>query len=947
MPCSKNLMFGLLNAGSLGTNHDELIIAINNYQVDIMAINETWLREGEEGRAPAVPGYKLRHIPRPVTIRGGRGGGVAFYTKTGIAARVKIHPENPTVEQMWMSLSVSAKKLLIGTAYRPPWLDIDTFIDAITDSMCALAPYDNVILLGDFNINLLDCNSTKSKKFEDFCNYSGIDQIVTVPTHHIGDSATLIDVICTDAKYRRVNVYDIAELGHHSFVTCELLFKKEKPVPRVFIYRPLKDIVFDNFNKELAAIPWDEIGNLNDVDDMVCCFNSCLLQLFDTHAPMRTTSVKRQPTPWITDNIKLIFRLRDEARCRARRSKNEAHKRYYLDLKHQASTALYSEKKAFFTKYINDNKSDSKALWRNLKKHVLPDIGEGNTYLENFNNPDEINAAFLDIPGDPKVKISNLTYFEFGRYGSATFALKPTDSETIFKIVKNIATNATGIDGISREMIKLTIPQSLSTITNIINKSIKTNKFPSLWRSAIVRPLPKNSCPQSFKDLRPISILPCLSKVLERVVYMQVTDFLESNKILPDLQSGFRAGRGTATALVDVINNIIEARDHGEGTILTLLDFSRAFDSINVSLLLSKLSYYGFECETVKWFASYLTDRLQQVEIRKKDGSSVMSAPKLVPRGIPQGSLLGPILFIIYSADITTSIQDCKYHIYADDTQLYHSFDAKNTSAAVQILNSDLDRIVAWTKTNSLVLNPLKSKFMVMGSKKQITSIISAKPEVRIMGVNIERVEVACNLGLLIDPELRFESYVNGLVKNCFYRLKILYRIRKFLSIPIRKRLVESLVLSKMNYCDVVYGPCLLSRTVNKIQRVQNACARYCFSIPRRNHVTPYLNQYDVLKMAARRRLHLSSLLFGVINTFTPEYLYNKLSWRQDHYAYSARSASRPLSVPKYKTTAFRGCFKYAATHCWNDIPPPIRSLKTKISFKSNLKKYLLEKQKS
>ena len=155
-------------------------------------------------------------------------------------------------------------------------------------------------------------------------------------------------------------------------------------------------------------------------------------------------------------------------------------------------------------------------------------------------------------------------------------------------------------------MLTLTLPQSLAAITAIVNRSITTGTFPDLWRKAIVRPLPKKSNPQSYKDLRPISILPCLSKVLERVIYLQVTEFLETNEVLPDLQSGFRKGRGTTTALADIVGNILEARDRGEGSILTLLDFSRVFDSINVPLLLSKLSYYGFDSETVAWFDSYL-----------------------------------------------------------------------------------------------------------------------------------------------------------------------------------------------------------------------------------------------------------------------------------------------------------------------------------------------------
>lgn len=260
-------------------------------------------------------------------------------------------------------------------------------------------------------------------------------------------------------------------------------------------------------------------------------------------------------------------------------------------------------------------------------------------------------------------------------------------------------------------MLCLTLPTTLQVITDIINRSISTHTFPELWRCAIVRPIPKTNNPINTKDLRPISILPCLSKILERVVYSQVVEYLEANNILPDLQSGFRQGRGTATALADVVGNILKARDRGEGTILVLLDFSRAFDAINTTLLLSKLSFYGFDSDTVEWFKSYLSGRSQLVELHRDNGSTLASPPLHVSRGVPQGSILGPLLFILYSADITKSFFNCRYHMYADDIQLYLSLKADEASSAVQKINDDLYTL--WFLTP---LNP-NLWFWVLGNK--------------------------------------------------------------------------------------------------------------------------------------------------------------------------------------------------------------------------------------
>lgn len=297
------------------------------------------------------------------------------------------------------------------------------------------------------------------------------------------------------------------------------------------------------------------------------------------------------------------------------------------------------------------------------------------------------------MPGSNNVTPSYIDFYTSQKFSSATFTLKPTDETTIGTIIRNISTNAQGIDGINLEMIIQTLPHTLNIITSIINQSITTGVVPDIWKQAIVKPIPKTSDPVELKDLRPISLLPFMSKVLERVVCNQVTKYLEANNILPAKQSGFRAGRSTATALLDVVDDILAAQDAGKGTVLVLLDFSRAFDTINPSLLLSKLAYYGFDEDAIKWFTSYLDGRTQRVEVcTDSNGTKSVSTSSSVTRGIPQGSILGPILFILYCSDICDSIKYCSHHLYADDLQVYLSFEPNETQTAVQKLNDDLER---------------------------------------------------------------------------------------------------------------------------------------------------------------------------------------------------------------------------------------------------------------
>lgn len=493
-------------------------------------------------------------------------------------------------------------------------------------------------------------------------------------------------------------------------------------------------------------------------------------------------------------------------------------------------------------------------------------------------------------------------------------------------------------------MLLITLPDSLSTITALINHSLVTSVFPEAWKSALVTPLPKKSSVTQFQDLRPVSILPCMSKILERVVHMQLSSYMEENDILPVRQSGFRKSHSTATALLDITDNIVTAQDRGMGTIMVLLDYSRAFDAINIPLLLSKMAYYGFGASTISWFTSYLSGRSQKVKLVQSDGGCMFSVTSPVTRGVPQGSILGPLLFTLYTADIVTVIRHCQYHMYADDTQIYLSFHPKDTALAVDKINQDLVNITSWSESNTLVLNPNKTKLIIFGTPEQIRKVASCNPVVKIMNEQVERVSEARNLGVLMDESLRFEKHVLEVVKTCFYRLKILYRIRNYLSVDLRIRLCDALILSKMSYADLVYGPRLLARTEKMVQRIQNACARFCFKIPPRTHVTPFLNAAGILRMTLRREHHLATLLFETIKTGRPIYLFEKLDWRGSN-SRPCRTVSWQLRVPSHGSAAFRGSFKYSATKCWNNLPPPLRQLKSKHCFKLQHKKYLLLRQ--
>lgn len=327
-------------------------------------------------------------------------------------------------------------------------------------------------------------------------------------------------------------------------------------------------------------------------------------------------------------------------------------------------------------------------------------------------------------------------------------------------------------------------------------------------------------------------------------------------------------------------------------------------------------------------------------------GNVRQSQIKNISRGCPQGSILSPLLFIMYTSDLITNLRHCKVHLYADDTQLYYSFDHRRTDEAVQRINSDLDLVYNWTKRNSLVLNPSKSKFMVLGTKQQCEQITKKSPQIIINSKTVERVSTARNLGLQMDEQLKFVEHINQKIRTAFFRLKVLYGIRDFLKVDVRVTLTESLILSIFNYCDCVYGPRIFEKTSRAIQRVQNACTRFCFGIPKRSHITPYLTELKILKMEGRRKLHLASLVHKVVHTKKPKYLHDKFEWLGDAHNKDTRSkVQSKMAFPSHKTANFRSGFRFAASKIWNDLPPPLQQNMSSYCFKFKLKSFLINKQ--
>lgn len=864
------------------------------------------------------------------------GGGVALYISNCISFRVlDFNVISEFVEQMWVILDVNGFKLAVGIVYRPPNANLLSFLNSFQDCVSQISfSCDGLVCLGDMNIDLLT-NTPGTRRYKEVVDGLGLHQIIRSPTRITPYSSTLIDhILVSDIDLVLLSgVNDTLAISDHSlvFVVINATVPKFEACTRFF--RDFNRLDMVSFESDLRLISWVRLFKFRSIDEKVGFFNAELLALFDRHAPLVARYFRKLEAPWITPVIRQMMDVRDRARKRFDRTNNPATHTFYKDMVDLVDTSLQAEKSAYFDWLA---KNDSKKMWSELKKFNIR--RNPNTKLgAPLSDVSELNRHFVSISAaSPPVSINLLvSYSSSVKEGiSSEFSFSAVSVEDIRKVLSSISSDSYGSDGLSISMIKMCCPFILPYITYIVNCCLLDGVFPHAWKEALVTPIAKCSNPSSFGDLRPISILCALSKVVEKIVDFQLRQHLSSNKILPGVQSGFRPGFSCSSALALVVDDVLKSVDDGRCTVAVLLDYSKAFDTIHHGLLLSILHHIGLSAGVLSFFRNYLSLRSQRVRL-----SHTVSESLPLSSGVPQGSILGPLLYIVYTTFLYKPLLHCQFHLYADDTQLYYSFSPSEVDLACLRVNADLDILSKGSSGHALSLNPVKSHVLLFGNKKHRQSIIN-RMVIRLNGQTLPFTDQARNLGLKFDSDLRFHQHVSDMVKRAYSSLRSLYPFRKSLSIPVRKTLCDSLVLCHFNFCDVVYGPCLDTFDSYRIQKVQNSCLRFIFGLNRRQHVSRYLPLISWLNMSDRRKLHMGVFVHKLILLKTPPYLYERIRFRTDIHNLNLRFRGH-ISIPRYRTTTFKRSFSYNVSACYNGFPDVLKSLSLH-SFRSGLRSFLL-----
>jgi len=479
-------------------------------------------------------------------------------------------------------------------------------------------------------------------------------------------------------------------------------------------------------------------------------------------------------------------------------------------------------------------------------------------------------------------------------------------------------------------------------IARLANMSFGEGRFPTRYKKAQVMPLLKksgldSSSPASY---RPISNLNTISKVLERLALIQLRPHLLNSSNFSEYQSGYRTGHSTETALLEVLDGVYTAADDKQVSVVIGLDLSAAFDTVQHDILLGRLrDEFGITSTALSWLTTYVEGREQYVKVGQH-----ASPIEMITSGVPQGSVLGPILFAAYTSPVGDIIKShgVRYHQYADDTQLHIAMQTANSDVGLSILADCTTDVKHWYLLNGLQLNADKSEVMLVGTHYQLQAVSTIK-SVSVADTSLPVTDEIKTLGVVLDSHLNFKSHVSSVIQSCNYHAHAIRHIRDLLEPSIVQTLACSLILSRLDYCNsLLYGAPI--EAVSKLQRLQNNVARIVLKTDRRCDARPLLKQLHWLPIDSRIQFKLALLTFKVRSTSTPSYLSSLLASKKQS-GYSLRSSCAPLLyVPRVKTEFARRAFRVAAPVVWNCLPFTVQSSPSIAVFKSRLKTFLFNR---
>ncbi|KAG7294925.1 hypothetical protein JYU34_022691 [Plutella xylostella] len=929
-----------INAQSIPAHYSELIATFHgNKHIHAILVSESWLKPFHSSASYSLPGFNLIRNDRT----GSRGGGVAIYLRSHIPFSIvnlsSQPPPDSAGEHLLVEATLSHTKVLVGVYYSHS-LNVN-FFNSFEKLLEDFIPnYKHIIIMGDFNTCLLK-NDLRSSSLTSIVKASNMTILPSGATHHYPNSVpSLLDLSLVSSPDHVVKHGQFGADGfsYHDLIYISYKIRPPKAKSRILLQRHFGGMNEHNLYSDAKNVNWDAVLNAGTVDEQISVFNSLLIELYDVHAPIRSVKMKHLPAPWLTDEIKCLLNQKAAAKSRYKMKASAQNKTRYIELRNHCNRVCRDAQR----RHIHDavQNGDPAKVWNFLRS-----LGVGKSRSDSIPQDldlDSLNKHFTSVSAmDSGTKQRTLNHLSSMPTPDFTpFNFSQVTACDVKKSILSITSNAVGSDSVSRKMILPIIDIILPVITHILNSSISSNTFPSTWKEAQIIPLPKKPNP-TMSDYRPISILPFLSKVLERLVHRQLSDFLVKNNLMNQYQSGFRPGHSTVTALVKITDDVRLGMENGQLTILSLLDFSNAFNAVDFDILLGVLRSLNVSPTVIDWFRSYLHGRRQRVRIEDSDSQWCNTLA-----GVPQGGVLSPLLFAIFINSISDHLTS-SYHLYADDLQIYSLASPSELHNAIYDTNCDLDRISEWSYNYGLKVNPSKTQVIILGSSRLLSKLDYGQlPAVLFDGVRIEYSKKVKNLGIIMDSCMTWMAQVGEVSRKVFASAACLRRLRNFLPTATKIALAQSLLLPILDYADSCYLD-LTEEQLNKLERLQNVCIRFIYGLRKYDHVSEFRRKLKWLPIRLRRNTHILSLLYSILfNPSSPSYLKERFEFRFTTHNKNLRSTENlRINIPPHTTSFYSNSFTVQAIQLWNALPLNIRQAPSPASFKRMIKSHYLEEQ--
>ena len=694
----------------------------------------------------------------------------------------------------------------------------------------------------------------------------------------------------------------------------------------------------ENFLIDLAAIDMDEdIMVDNNGEQSLNNLLNKINQLIDKYAPLRKitrSEFKQTRKPWITNGILTSIKNKDKiyhkyVKAKDKDTRTNLHEQYKA-LKNRINVLIYYSKKDYYAKYFDKYSNNIKKIWQGIKGIIniktkdqdSPNCIEVNNDLVTNNTQicNEYNNYFSTVADNILKKSKTPMLTTFDKYlknpNSSSFAFEPCTPNEVFLLIAALnISKSTGPNGIPTEILKMINFTICVPLSKIINICISNGVHPEKLKLAHVIPIFKKGCRLLVSNYRPISLLSNVNKIFEKIMHKRIYSFLEKFNLLYKLQFGFRTNYSTSHALIHMTEAIRTALDSGSVTCGIFVDFQKAFDTVNHEILLKKLDHYGFRGSVNEWFRSYLTGRKQKVVINGFESES-----KSLLHGVPQGSVLGPILFLIYINDLHHCIRYCTTYHFADDTNLLNI--SKDYKSLQRQVNYDLFNLHKWLTANKISLNEGKTELIFFRKNGPAPAL-----NIKLHGKKLYPSKFVKYLGILVDEFLSGEAHCIELLKKLNRGNGMLAKARHFVPQADLKNIYHAIFSSHLMYGAQVWTPKLLSVT-KKISTLQNNAMRIMTFSEFRAHSEPLYKQLEILKFCDSISVLNCVFVFDYLHGNLPNSFSETFQRVDNVHKINTRQASAGLLYPpKYNSITYGHKSIYnKCINSWNKITSQINT---------------------